>query len=73
MIRHSFVVLLCFMWLAGCGESHRELKQAANHLRPLAVLYGKYLANHRGQPLPMKKRFVSLFNRCRLANWLVLM
>jgi hypothetical protein len=33
----------------GCGENRQAVKQEANHLRPLAVLYGKYLAYNRGK------------------------
>jgi hypothetical protein len=44
-----FVFALSFGLSWGCGESRQAQKQEANHLRPLAVLYGKYLAYNRGK------------------------
>jgi hypothetical protein len=57
VIRHGVAVLFLLCCLSGCGDTHQELKKEANHLRPLAVLYGKYLAAHRGQPPADEKIF----------------
>ena len=48
-----FWLLCATAWLlpiAGCSHVDKPLLQETEHLRPLAVLFGKYLASHQGKP-----------------------
>lgn len=44
--------------LAGCGGGSREsLQREQSTLKPLAILYGQYIGQHRGQPPPNEQAF----------------
>ncbi len=46
----GLIALACFL-TAGCGGSQKKsLAREQSGLKKLAVLYGRYLAQHRGQP-----------------------
>lgn len=47
-------------WLGwmGCGGGSREsLQREQSTLKPLAILYGQYIGQHRGQPPPNEEAF----------------
>ncbi len=44
-------VVLALVLLAGCGSRARESRsREESTLKPLAILYGQYIGQHRGQP-----------------------
>lgn len=38
------------MLVAGCGQQTQSKKQQESRLKPLSLLYGQYMGQHRGQP-----------------------
>ena len=59
LMRYLLVgVLLGGLGLAGCGDGSREsLQREQSTLKPLAVLYGQYIGQHRGQPPAHEEAF----------------
>ena len=44
------IVALVCMSAAGCGSEKKSLAREQSGLKRLAILYGRFLAQHRGQP-----------------------
>jgi hypothetical protein len=42
---------------AACGSNENKVKQESSNLKPLMVLYGRYIGQHRGQPPPNEAAF----------------
>ena len=55
----GFILFVCcsIIALVGCKSENKPLKEASSHLRPLAVLYGKYLSQNMGKPPADEKAF----------------
>lgn len=51
MLRRAVLILACVSFLVGCGGT-QTASQATEEsgLKPLAVFYGRFIAQHRGQP-----------------------
>jgi hypothetical protein len=50
-------LVLCAL-LSGCGAGHRESEERQrSNLKPLAVFYGRFIGQHRGQPPASEKEF----------------
>jgi hypothetical protein len=50
-------VVFCAL-LSGCGAAHRESQEREqSNLKPLAVFYGQFIGQHRGQPPASEKEF----------------
>lgn len=45
------------MLAAGCSQQMQSKKQQESRLKPLALLYGQYMAQHRGQPPASEAEF----------------
>jgi len=41
----------------GCGINAQKAEQETSNLKPLMVLYGRYIGQHRGQPPPNEAAF----------------
>ncbi len=51
------IVVGCLVWM-GCGGGAREsLQREQSTLKPLAILYGQYIGQHRGQVPPNEEAF----------------
>jgi len=55
-------ILLCCLLTAslaaaGCGSNEHKVEQESSNLKPLMVLYGRYIGQHRGQPPPNEAAF----------------
>jgi len=50
----ALVVALCVQLslLSGCGSNEKAVERETSNLKPLAVLYGKYRSQNRGQAPP---------------------
>jgi hypothetical protein len=42
---------------AGCGSNAQKVEQETSNLKPLMILYGRYMGQHRGQPPPNEAAF----------------
>jgi hypothetical protein len=56
-VRVVLVMSAFALLVAGCSHVDKPLAKESEHLRPLAVLYGKYIASHMGQPPADEKVF----------------
>lgn len=43
--------------ITGCGSNEEKVEQESSNLKPLMVLYGRYIGQHRGQPPPNEAAF----------------
>ena len=55
----SLLLVLTTLALSGCGGNPQQEARESSNLKPLAVLYGRYLASHQGQPPPDEAAFKS--------------
>jgi len=64
LVRASIV---CLLVCAGCGGAQNDsLERETSSLKPLSLLYGKFLQQHRGQPPKSEadfKKFIGTQNR----------
>ena len=67
-----FAVAACCILPLGCGGSQRESEaREQSNLKPLALLYGQYIGQNRGQPPASEeqfKQFVRALSSERLAS-----
>lgn len=50
------VILACCV-AVGCGYTEAKISQETSNLKPLTVLYGQYVGQHRGQPPASEAEF----------------
>jgi hypothetical protein len=56
--RTLFAVLLLLLPMLGCGGAQEEAKRREeSRLKPLAIFYGQFLGQHRGQPPASETEF----------------
>lgn len=53
---------------AGCGSNAHKVEQETSNLKPLMVLYGRYIGQHRGQPPPNETAFKEFIKSVGLAE-----
>jgi hypothetical protein len=41
----------------GCGSNEKQVQRESSNLKPLMVLYGRYIGQHKGQPPPSEAAF----------------
>jgi hypothetical protein len=51
------LVTLTASLLVGCGSNEKQVAKESSNLKPLMVLYGRYIGQHRGQPPPDETTF----------------
>lgn len=52
----AFVLVTVIVW-AGCAPQTESKKQQESRLKPLSLLYGQYMGQHRGQPPQNEEEF----------------
>jgi hypothetical protein len=52
----TFVAALVVV-AAGCVDSSQQLAQQTSNIKPLSILYGRYVGTHMGQPPPSEAEF----------------
>jgi hypothetical protein len=50
-------MMIASLLAVGCGSNENKVEQETSNLKPLMVLYGRYVGQHRGQPPPNEAAF----------------